>query len=164
MAQETQVIENILNEVVLNEKNNENNEQVNNVNNENNNEVKNEGNNEATESNEPQKVYYGPLRREEVVPQDWVPDNPLFMSEFPDKDNDLLSALNSLQEDQTPEERVNTYRENGNDAFAIGNVYAYQDAIAWYTKAMEENLKDDEINSILYTNRAMVNLKLGNNL
>ncbi|KAI9485528.1 MAG: hypothetical protein EXX96DRAFT_545450, partial [Benjaminiella poitrasii] len=86
---------------------------------------------------------------------------PLFMSELPAEENDSLAALQSLVYDGTPEEVAQNFREQGNDCFRAGKS-RYRDAIAYYTKAIETECKDQSIIEACLANRAACNLELKN--
>ncbi|KAF7723207.1 hypothetical protein EC973_002282 [Apophysomyces ossiformis] len=86
---------------------------------------------------------------------------PLFMSHLPDEENVTLSALQSLAYDGTPEEIAENFKNQGNDCFRQGKA-SYQDAIEYYTKAIDTDCKDLKIIEACYANRAAVNLELSN--
>ncbi|KAJ3086626.1 40S ribosomal protein [Quaeritorhiza haematococci] len=88
---------------------------------------------------------------------------PLFMRSLPQdaEENDMLAALQSLVYDGTPEEIATNFKNQGNERFMEGRSQ-YKEAITFYTKGIEVKCKDDSLNSILYSNRAAVNLELKN--
>jgi tetratricopeptide (TPR) repeat protein len=86
---------------------------------------------------------------------------PLFMTEMPEEENESLAALQSLIYDGPPEEVAENFKNQGNDCFKVGKSQ-YKDAISYYTKALETNCKDNKIIEACLTNRAAVNLELGN--
>jgi len=90
---------------------------------------------------------------------------PLFMNSLdPDTDydeNPTLAALQALKYDGTPEENAKDFKDQGNECFQAGS-HKYKDAIQFYTDGIEQKCKDNELNSILHSNRAAVNLELGN--
>ncbi|CAG8516836.1 5122_t:CDS:2 [Paraglomus occultum] len=88
---------------------------------------------------------------------------PLFMTELPEEDNDAMVALQSLIYDGPAEEVAENFKNQGNDAFKSGPEH-YQDAITYYTKALEAQCNDMKLIEIIYVNRAAVNLELQLNL
>ncbi|CAG8475500.1 4871_t:CDS:2 [Acaulospora morrowiae] len=86
---------------------------------------------------------------------------PLFMSNLPEEENDSLAALQSLLFDGPPEEIAENFKRQGNECFKEGRT-KYQDAIVFYTKALETNCSDNKIIEACLANRAAVNLELGN--
>eukprot|EP00842_Homolaphlyctis_polyrhiza_P002085 jgi/Hompol1/2878/HPOL_003054-RA len=94
-----------------------------------------------------------------------VLSTPLFMQHTPTEremeENETLAALQSLTFDGLPEEVAENFKNQGNDAFRAGPK-SYNDAIAFYTKGIAAKANDDKLNSILYSNRAAVNLELSN--
>ncbi|KNE67409.1 hypothetical protein AMAG_11874 [Allomyces macrogynus ATCC 38327] len=90
---------------------------------------------------------------------------PLFMRSFdPNADVDTvpeLAALQSLIYDGTPEEIADNFKNQGNDMFRDGK-HHYPHAIQYYTQGIDQKCKDAKLNSVLYANRAAVNLELGN--
>lgn len=53
-------------------------------------------------------------------------------------------------------------QEEGNKFVKMGKKH-YPEAIDCYTRAISQNIRDSEHNSVCYANRAHVNLLLGNN-
>nr|CAG8583942.1 12333_t:CDS:2 [Entrophospora candida] len=89
---------------------------------------------------------------------------PLFMTELPEderEENSTLSALQSLIYDGPPEEIAENFKNQGNECFKSGKSH-YQDAINFYTKALDTDCKDNKIIEACLTNRAAVNLELQN--
>ncbi|CAG8735928.1 13664_t:CDS:2 [Cetraspora pellucida] len=86
---------------------------------------------------------------------------PLFMTELPEEENDALAALQSLIYEGPPEEIAENFKNQGNECFKAGKSQ-YQDAINYYTKALEANCQDNTIIEACLTNRAAVNLELQN--
>ncbi|RIB16624.1 hypothetical protein C2G38_2189450 [Gigaspora rosea] len=86
---------------------------------------------------------------------------PLFMTEMPEEENEALAALQSLLYDGPPEEIAENFKNQGNESFKAGKSQ-YQDAINYYTKALETNCQDNKIIEACLTNRAAVNLELQN--
>lgn len=101
---------------------------------------------------------------------------PLFMTRLPEEENDTLEALQSLVYDGTPEgirritcsiiisnnsfiEIAENFKNQGNDCFKEGKT-KYQDAIQFYTRAIDTDCKDKKIIEACYANRAAVNLEL----
>ncbi|KAJ3108850.1 Tetratricopeptide repeat protein 4 [Phlyctochytrium planicorne] len=91
-------------------------------------------------------------------------DTPLFMSKLdPDsmEDNDTMAALQSLVYDGPPDEVALNFKDQGNEAFKDGPKF-YRTAIDYYSKGIAAGPDDLELKSVLYSNRAAVNLELGN--
>lgn len=103
---------------------------------------------------------------------------PLFMTDLPAEENDTLAAIQSLVFDGSPEgnskhflfllhthvaslEIAQNFREQGNDCFRAGKA-KYKDAIAFYTKAIDTECKDESIIEACLANRAACNLELQN--
>ncbi|KAK9727872.1 HSP70/90 co-chaperone [Basidiobolus ranarum] len=88
---------------------------------------------------------------------------PLFMNNLPEdsEENATLLALQSLAYDGTAEEVAENFKNQGNDCFKEGK-HKYQDAIKFYTQALETECGDKNLMAICYTNRAAVNLELEN--
>ncbi|KAI8825649.1 uncharacterized protein EV422DRAFT_135244 [Fimicolochytrium jonesii] len=90
---------------------------------------------------------------------------PLFMKTMPtEKDleeNETLAAIHSLIYDGTPEEIAMNFKNQGNESFKAGK-REYKHAINYYTKGLEQKADNAELNATLYSNRAAVNLELGN--
>lgn len=76
---------------------------------------------------------------------------PLTESEVAD-----LQAIAALKESTAIE-----LKEKGNEYVKMGKKH-YSDAIDCYTRAINQNVLSDSENSILFSNRAHVNLLLGN--
>lgn len=77
---------------------------------------------------------------------------PFFMKEY--EDSVEMEALQALAYEGTPEEVALNFKEHGNDAAHEGR---WLDARNYYTKAI-----DTQPSSILYSNRALAYLRLGN--
>ncbi|KAF2070266.1 hypothetical protein CYY_008413 [Polysphondylium violaceum] len=88
---------------------------------------------------------------------------PMFMEALPNEptSNVHLTALQSISDECTPEERADAFKEVGNDFFKAGKD-RYKDAIYYYTKALNVKCKDMRLNSAILSNRAACNLELGN--
>lgn len=90
---------------------------------------------------------------------------PLFMNsldpELVGEDNPTIAALQALKYDGTPEENALNFKEQGNECFQFGSK-KYKDAIQFYTDGIDQKCSDNELNSVLHSNRAAVNLELGN--
>jgi len=94
----------------------------------------------------------------------WEPDEPLWMTKVPeDADGNpaLMAIQNLMYDDQTAEEIAENFKEQGNTCLSRGKRY-YEDAIKFYTKAIEQPFKNDKKRSLYYSNRAAVNLLLEN--
>ncbi|KAJ3116618.1 hypothetical protein HK100_001012 [Physocladia obscura] len=107
---------------------------------------------------------FGPARK--IVPDvdELLKSTPLFMNQLSDADpdNDTLTAIQSLIYDGTPEEMAGNFKDQGNEAFQSGNKKLYPSAIEHYSKGIAAKANDPLLNSILYSNRAAVNLELEN--
>eukprot|EP00933_Yihiella_yeosuensis_P083710 TRINITY_DN97964_c0_g1_i1.p1 TRINITY_DN97964_c0_g1~~TRINITY_DN97964_c0_g1_i1.p1 ORF type:complete len:403 (-),score=101.60 TRINITY_DN97964_c0_g1_i1:110-1270(-) len=94
-----------------------------------------------------------------------IRDHPLFMEDMPRDitENPHLVALQSLLYDgQSAEESAEHFKNQGNEAMKFtGSHVALQNALAYYTKGLEMECKDEKLNSVLHSNRAAVSLKLG---
>jgi tetratricopeptide (TPR) repeat protein len=92
----------------------------------------------------------------------------LFWEDMPDDaDNPDLAAINSIIEETSPNERMLGFKDYGNRALQTGlqhrKKYYLRQAIEQYTQGVNvEGSDDTELKSILYSNRAHVNLLLGN--
>ncbi|CAG8610887.1 1966_t:CDS:2 [Funneliformis mosseae] len=86
---------------------------------------------------------------------------PLFMTEMPEEESDTLAALQTLIYDGPPEEIAENFKNQGNECFKVGKSQ-YNDALEYYTKALDIKCKDDKIIEACLTNRAAVNLELEN--
>lgn len=91
----------------------------------------------------------------------------LFWDEIPDDaDNPDVAAINAINEETSPEERASNFKEMGNRALKTGisqkKKYYLRQAIEQYSQGIDIQCNDAELNSILYANRAHVNLLLGN--
>ena len=71
-----------------------------------------------------------------------------------------MFSSKALQDETTPLERAQEFKESGNTAYKIGKS-RWNDAIIYYTQAIEEECEDVKLNSQLYANRAQVHLSLG---
>jgi tetratricopeptide (TPR) repeat protein len=82
-----------------------------------------------------------------------------------DADDDVLdehsevAALRMLMEDEKPEDTAQNYRDSGNLEFKRKN---YTKAVEHYTQSLQVGLSDNKFNSIVLSNRALVNLSLEN--
>ena len=94
--------------------------------------------------------------KEEIPALFLSPDDvPLDLSQHPE-----LEALMNLEQEGTPEETAENWKHRGNQFFSVGE-HQYVEAIACYTKAIQQNGSNTKANSIYYSNRAAVNLALG---
>ncbi|UKJ89885.2 hypothetical protein MACJ_003139 [Theileria orientalis] len=90
-------------------------------------------------------------------------DHPLFMDELPGdmSANPDLEALHKLlAEGETRDSIAQKYKEVGNEYVAEGKRF-YEAAISSYTDGIAAESKDPVVNSQLYSNRALVYLRLG---
>lgn len=87
---------------------------------------------------------------------------PMFMKKVPDEvkaeNTPELACLQSILTDD-PEELARSCKEEGNDYFKEKH---YKKAIEAYTEGIKKNSKDQELNAVLYTNRAAAQFYLGN--
>ncbi|KAJ3289933.1 hypothetical protein HK104_007120 [Borealophlyctis nickersoniae] len=107
----------------------------------------------------------GPLPKDTDALFDELFNTPLFMTSAPNEDeaenNDTLAALQSLVYDGNPDEIATNFKNQGNDCFKEGP-RKYKDALEYYTKGLQAKSNDKKLNSVLYCNRAAVNLELKN--
>ncbi|XP_049572803.1 tetratricopeptide repeat protein 4 [Syngnathus scovelli] len=90
---------------------------------------------------------------------------PMFMKTVPDeidpKDYPELAHLQAIihDEDRTPEEKAHSLKNEGNEFFKEKN---YQKAIVAYTAALKNKCSDQDLDTVLLTNRAAAHFHLGN--
>ncbi|KAM9129150.1 tetratricopeptide repeat protein 4 [Pangshura tecta] len=90
---------------------------------------------------------------------------PMFMKKSPaeidPEQNPDLACLQSIifDEDRSPEEQANTYKNEGNEYFKEKN---YKKAVISYTEGLKKKCSDQDLNAVLYTNRAAAQFYLGN--
>ncbi|KYQ89248.1 tetratricopeptide repeat domain 4 [Tieghemostelium lacteum] len=111
-----------------------------------------------------EKIKQGiPVPTEEEEDNEWK-NLPIFMTSMPDnpENNPNLSAIQAIIDETTPEERSDTYKDLGNDYFKAGKS-RYKEALHYYNQALNVKCNDMKRNSIVLSNRAAVNLELGNN-
>jgi tetratricopeptide (TPR) repeat protein len=91
--------------------------------------------------------------------------HPFFMTKSPDQktleSNEHLKALQSLLYEGSPEEVAENFKNQGNECYRAGKA-KYRDALYFYTRALEQKCSNDILNAVLYANRAVINLELGN--
>lgn len=94
---------------------------------------------------------------------DAVLSTPFFMTSLTEdaENKDIISALNSLQWDGTPDEVAENFKAQGNACFRQGK-RQFKDAIVFYTKGIQSKCRNESLNSVLFSNRAAVHLELGN--
>ncbi|KAJ3307135.1 hypothetical protein HDV03_002646 [Kappamyces sp. JEL0829] len=98
---------------------------------------------------------------------DAVLSHPLFMTsqdmalEYAEQNEETVSAIQSLVFDGTPQEMAENFKLQGNACFLEGKM-KYKHAIKYYTQGIECKADDNELNSVLHSNRAAVNLELSN--
>lgn len=93
---------------------------------------------------------------------DWESEHPIFMTKLPDEENSGLLALQDLKYSEgTPEEVADALKDQGNEFLARGKQF-YKHALECYTKALAEKVNDPIRTSVYYSNRAAVNLEMGN--
>ncbi|KAI3438195.1 hypothetical protein D9Q98_000632 [Chlorella vulgaris] len=102
-----------------------------------------------------------PGLRNEDLPALFWDEMPADGSEHPD-----AAALQAIMADTTPEEQVEGFKNLGNDALKAGlrnkKKFYLRQAIEQYDKGLQVQCADAALNSILCSNRAHVNLLLGN--
>ncbi|XP_077861639.1 tetratricopeptide repeat protein 4-like [Saccoglossus kowalevskii] len=90
---------------------------------------------------------------------------PLFMTKSPNEadyaNNPALAAIQKIKydEDSTPVEKAQSYKEEGNQYFKERD---YRKAVFAYTEALKENFDDDLLKVILLTNRAAAQFHIEN--
>ncbi|XP_019953904.2 tetratricopeptide repeat protein 4 [Paralichthys olivaceus] len=90
---------------------------------------------------------------------------PMFMKSLPDEiDPNKYPELACIQsiihsEDRSPEEQVKCLKNEGNDFFKEKN---YQKSILCYTAGLQKKCGDQELCTVLFTNRAAAHFYLGN--
>jgi tetratricopeptide (TPR) repeat protein len=82
------------------------------------------------------------------------------------EDNPDMAAINALIEESTPEERALSFKDQGNRALKTGleqrKKFFLRQAIEQYTEGLTLQCADAKLHSLLFSNRAHVNLLLGN--
>uniref|UniRef100_A0A3Q4AUN7 Cns1/TTC4 wheel domain-containing protein n=1 Tax=Mola mola TaxID=94237 RepID=A0A3Q4AUN7_MOLML len=90
---------------------------------------------------------------------------PMFMKTAPEeidpKTHPELACIQAIihDEDRPPEEQAKSLKDEGNAFFKEKD---YQKAILCYTAGLKKNCRDQEINTVLLTNRAAAHFHLGN--
>lgn len=81
-----------------------------------------------------------------------------------DESHPDFAAMKALQDEMTPTERCNSFKEQGNDIVKHkNNKYYLRNAVICYTKALYEQCGDTVLESQCYSNRAHAQILLGNN-
>eukprot|EP00854_Cymbomonas_tetramitiformis_P023574 gene23574-28554_t len=81
-----------------------------------------------------------------------------------DENHPDFAAMQALQDEMTPTERCNSFKEQGNDIVKHKNSkYYLRNAVICYTKALYEHCGDTVLESQCYSNRAHAQILLGNN-
>lgn len=94
--------------------------------------------------------------------EDWR-NHPLFRQDLPkDVDNDrYLGAFQYVTYNgETPDSIAKNFKEIGNQCFRQGK-QGWLTAANWWSRALEENITDNQLKSVLFSNRATVSLGLG---
>eukprot|EP00039_Didymoeca_costata_P030572 m.30236 g.30236 ORF g.30236 m.30236 type:complete len:399 (+) comp8186_c0_seq1:209-1405(+) len=122
----------------------------------------------------------GAIQRREgaLTEENWekeIEEIPLFMTKNPTPEQvarnpDLQAIQQIIAEESTPESRALYCKDHGNQALQrakkIENkplrVSKMHEALKLYDEGLEEKCEDKELNSILYSNKAAINLILGN--
>jgi len=108
-----------------------------------------------------------PLTQEEWEDNiEYLKNHPLFMKDVKSEDlinNEAIQALQHIAYDDTPENIAQHCNDTGNKILKhkTGRYYIAE-ALKAYDDGIDQNCNDDEINSKLYSNRALVNIKLRN--
>lgn len=102
------------------------------------------------------------MRPEE--PEDW--EDPIFMTTLPSReDHPMMGALEGIQslvyDGETPESLAEHFKSQGNDCVKRGKKY-FNDAVEYYSQAIEQGSSDSVANSVYHCNRAQVQLLLEN--
>jgi len=85
---------------------------------------------------------------------------PLFASALDDDPrNETAQAIRAMIQEEDPVNRAQHLKVSGNQAYQIGPE-RWNDAVIYYTQALECECGDDSVDAIIYANRAQVNLKL----
>ncbi|KAL0051529.1 hypothetical protein WJX82_009385 [Trebouxia sp. C0006] len=91
----------------------------------------------------------------------------VFWDEMPtNNDNVDLAAINALIDEQTPVERAESHKNQGNEALKTGlkhrKKFYFREAVTAYTKGLDVQCGDSIVETVLLSNRAQVHLQLGN--
>eukprot|EP01117_Protostelium_nocturnum_P016226 TRINITY_DN6374_c0_g1_i1.p1 TRINITY_DN6374_c0_g1~~TRINITY_DN6374_c0_g1_i1.p1 ORF type:complete len:248 (-),score=92.89 TRINITY_DN6374_c0_g1_i1:121-864(-) len=87
--------------------------------------------------------------------------HPLLSDEMEDE-NELLQAIKNIDEEGTVEEEAENLKWRANEQFRM-NKYRWDKALDLYEQAIKRGSSDTKAVSTYYSNRAAVNLSLGNN-
>jgi tetratricopeptide (TPR) repeat protein len=92
---------------------------------------------------------------------------PLFMNSISpgdEEDNATLQALQSLIYSDDPTETASNFKSQGNEWFAQqpASKKNFKEALTYYTRGLAAACPDKSLNSLLYSNRAAVHLRLEN--
>eukprot|EP01083_Nonionella_stella_P056513 148775_1 len=124
-------------------------------------------NNDDTFSSKEHKLKWTQAKKEEYKTDKYNVNNtndwrniPLFSNAL-DPNNPQAAAIMSLQKREKPKSRAKHYKSSGNKAYLLGP-HRYQDAITYYTQALDVKCKDNTLNSTIYANRAQIQLCLKN--
>ncbi|CAF1555423.1 unnamed protein product, partial [Didymodactylos carnosus] len=102
------------------------------------------------------------------INDDWWNDlqrHPFFLKEMPEDGSELHPAVEALQAlkwddvDDTPKEKAEKFKEDGNYMFQLKK---YKNSIISYTEGIKIRCTDSQLNAILFCNRASANYHLGN--
>lgn len=129
----------------------------------------------GSEWTRPEKYVAGPdmpplppqLQLEDTSPEGIlksIKELPFFMEEQEDigtdpESNVALEALRALSHEGTPDEIALNFKTQGNECYVEKK---YQDAVQYYTRALEQKCDIKELNIACYINRAASNLELKN--
>uniref|UniRef100_A0A383V5T9 Cns1/TTC4 wheel domain-containing protein n=1 Tax=Tetradesmus obliquus TaxID=3088 RepID=A0A383V5T9_TETOB len=109
---------------------------------------------------------------EDITPSQPVNDNAdlpaLFWDSMPDnaEEHPDYIAMKALEEESTPEERAENFKQQGNNKLRVGlkskNRLLLREAVEAYTKGLALKCSDTQLNLALHNNRAHVHSLLGN--
>lgn len=90
-------------------------------------------------------------------------EHPLFMSDLTvnPEENPVLSSLQNLLYDGTPEEVANDLKLQGNKHMALKTKKGYEEAVRFYSQGMVPECPDT-VRAVLLGNRAQAQLELRN--
>lgn len=85
---------------------------------------------------------------------------PLFMNELPKEPsaNPDIAALQAMAAEETPEERAENFKNSGNECLQNGGARWWDDAIEYYTRAIQCGSRDYPKVSVYFSNRAAVQI------
>lgn len=97
---------------------------------------------------------------------DYLSTHPLFMKNLPENvtNNPELSGIQNIIYNDTPENIAKHFNELGNSYIKKECEFKYyiKEAMKFYNEGLKQNCKDNVLNSKLYSNKALINLKFKN--